>query len=64
MQMIVLENLTHRFVRPNVLDVKLGTQLYDEDATPEKQERMRQAALATTSATTGIRLTGFQVSVC
>ena len=59
--MIVLENLTHRFVRPNVLDVKLGTQLYDEFATPQKQERMRQGALATTSATTGIRLTGFQV---
>lgn len=60
--MLVLENLTHRFVRPNVLDVKLGTQLYDEFATPAKQQRMRQAALDTTSATTGIRLTGFQVS--
>ena len=24
-QMLVLENLTYRFVRPNVLDIKLGT---------------------------------------
>lgn len=61
--MIVLENLTYRFVRPNVLDVKLGTQLFDDDATAEKQERMRLAALATTSATAGMRLTGFQVSL-
>ncbi|GAA5882275.1 hypothetical protein JCM1840_005433 [Sporobolomyces johnsonii] len=60
-EMLVLENLTHRFVRPNVLDVKLGTVLYDEDASPEKQQRMRKAAESSTSGTTGIRLTGFQV---
>ncbi|GAA5987929.1 hypothetical protein JCM10908_007274 [Rhodotorula pacifica] len=59
--MLVLENLTHRFLRPNVLDIKLGTQLYDEDATEEKKERMRKAAEASTSGTTGVRLTGFQV---
>ncbi|KAL8293222.1 hypothetical protein RQP46_000916 [Phenoliferia psychrophenolica] len=60
-QMLVLENLTYRFLRPNVLDIKLGTQLYDDDAPPEKQERMRLAAERTTSGTTGVRLTGFQV---
>lgn len=59
--MLVLENLTHRFQRPNVLDIKLGTQLYDEDASDEKKERMQRASEASTSATTGIRLTGFQV---
>lgn len=60
--MLVLENLTHRFLRPNVLDIKLGTQLFDEEATDEKRIRMLRAAEATTSATTGIRLTGFQAS--
>jgi inositol-polyphosphate multikinase len=60
--MLVLENLTYRFKRPNVLDIKLGTQLFDEDASPEKQERMTKAAAATTSKETGVRLTGFQVS--
>lgn len=60
--MLVLENLTHRFSKPNVLDIKLGTQLFDEDASLEKQERMRKAAEASTSAQTGVRLTGFQVS--
>lgn len=60
-QMLVLENLTYRFVRPNVLDIKLGTQLFDEDASEEKKARMLKAAAASTSAETGIRLTGFQV---
>lgn len=60
--MLVLENLTYRFLRPNVLDIKLGTQLFDEDASAEKQERMTKAAAATTSKQTGVRLTGFQVS--
>ncbi|EMD34283.1 hypothetical protein CERSUDRAFT_117164 [Gelatoporia subvermispora B] len=60
-EFIVLENLTYRFDKPNVLDVKLGTILYDEDATPEKRARMEAAARATTSGETGMRLTGFQV---
>ncbi|BGP16929.1 hypothetical protein JCM10213_007374 [Rhodosporidiobolus nylandii] len=60
-EMLVLENLTHRFLRPNVLDIKLGTQLFDEDATEEKKERMRKAAANSTSGEAGVRLTGFQV---
>lgn len=61
-EMLVLENLTFRFGRPNVLDVKLGTQLWDEDSSEEKQERMDKVSRATTSGSTGVRLTGFQVS--
>ncbi|BGP32830.1 hypothetical protein JCM10296v2_004615 [Rhodotorula toruloides] len=60
-EMLVLENLTYRFLRPNVLDIKLGTQLFDEDASEEKKARMTKAAAASTSGETGIRLTGFQV---
>ncbi|KAL4066136.1 hypothetical protein V8B97DRAFT_2068385 [Scleroderma yunnanense] len=60
-QTLVLENLTYGFVKPCILDVKLGTILYDEDASPEKKERMIRTAERTTSLTTGIRLTGFQV---
>lgn len=58
---IVLENLANRFSRPNILDIKLGTQLYDDEASEEKKARMIQAAKATTSLQTGVRLTGFQV---
>jgi len=58
---IVLENLSHLFAKPNILDIKLGTVLYDEGASPEKRARMEKAAQATTSFETGVRLTGFQV---
>ncbi|KAG6909792.1 hypothetical protein DXG01_015285 [Tephrocybe rancida] len=58
---IVLENISHPFVKPNILDVKLGTVLYDETASPEKVERMITTAKNTTSFETGVRLTGFQV---
>jgi hypothetical protein len=70
---ILLENLTYKrstiqidqlFIHPNVIDIKLGQRLYDDRATPEKQERMNRAALETTSAKFGIRLTGAQVCVC
>ncbi|KAK0227780.1 SAICAR synthase-like protein [Armillaria fumosa] len=58
---LVLENLTYPFIRPNILDIKLGTVLYDEDAPPEKVVRMEKTARETTSLETGVRLTGFQV---
>ncbi|EGG09308.1 uncharacterized protein MELLADRAFT_71264 [Melampsora larici-populina 98AG31] len=67
---IVLENLvpictnpTLRtgFTHPNVLDIKLGKQLYDNDASEEKKERMTRTAAETTSARFGIRLTGGKV---
>lgn len=60
-QSIVLENLSHGFLKPNILDIKLGTVLYDETASPEKVERMLKTAKATTSLETGVMLTGFQV---
>lgn len=43
------------------MDIKLGTTLYDDDASPEKVARMMETARNTTSLETGIRLTGFQV---
>lgn len=59
--MIVLENAAKGFRKPNILDVKLGTVLYDEEAPPEKREKMEKRARHTTSGEAGIRLTGFQV---
>ena len=58
---IVLENLTHGYIQPNVCDIKLGTQLWDDAATEEKRQRMDQAARNTTSGMCGVRLTGWQV---
>ena len=59
---IVLENLSHMFSKPNILDIKLGTKLYDDEANEVKKARMIQTAKNTTSLETGVRLTGFQVS--
>ncbi|KAH9077228.1 hypothetical protein EDB83DRAFT_1688638 [Lactarius deliciosus] len=60
-ELLVIENVAHGFLKPNILDIKLGTELYEEDAPPEKKERMQNTARRTTSGDTGIRLTGFQV---
>lgn len=57
----MLENVSHPFVRPNVLDIKLGTVLYEAGASEEKRKRMEETARNTTSLETGVRLTGFQV---
>ncbi|KAG5460726.1 MAG: hypothetical protein BJ554DRAFT_7187 [Olpidium bornovanus] len=58
---VILENLLQGFRKPSVMDVKLGTQLYDEFCSEEKKERMREAARITTSLTLGLRITGMKV---
>ncbi|KZV94599.1 SAICAR synthase-like protein [Exidia glandulosa HHB12029] len=58
---IVLENISHTFLKPAILDVKLGTVLAEETASDEKKARMDRTARETTSHETGVRLTGFQV---
>ncbi|KAL7282892.1 hypothetical protein ACG7TL_002307 [Trametes sanguinea] len=60
-QSLVLENVSHAFAKPNILDIKLGTILYDDEASEEKRARMEKTARETTSLETGVRLTGFQV---
>ncbi|KAG2066385.1 SAICAR synthase-like protein [Suillus decipiens] len=60
-QHLVLENVAYGFVKPCILDVKLGTVLYDQDATPAKQARATKTAQITTSGETGVRLTAFRV---
>ena len=61
LQSIVLENISHPFSKPCILDIKLGTVLYDHTASEDKKERMIKAARETTSLETGVRLTGFMV---
>lgn len=61
-QTLVLQNLLYGYRKPCILDVKLGTVLYDEDASEEKKARMTKKAAKSTTLQTGMRLTGFQVS--
>ncbi|KAG0314867.1 hypothetical protein BGZ99_007796 [Dissophora globulifera] len=58
---ICLENISRGFSNPCVLDLKLGTQLYDDDASDEKKARLGAVAATTTTGKLGLRLTGFHV---
>ncbi|KAG0197299.1 hypothetical protein BGX28_009190 [Mortierella sp. GBA30] len=58
---LCLENISRGFKKACVLDLKLGTQLYDDNASEEKKARLGAVAANTTSGKLGIRLTGFQV---
>jgi 1D-myo-inositol-tetrakisphosphate 5-kinase/inositol-polyphosphate multikinase len=58
---IVLENLTLGFDRPNVLDLKLGARLWDDDAPPAKRTKLDDVASKTTSGSLGFRIAGMRV---
>jgi hypothetical protein len=59
-EMITLENITHGFVRPCVLDVKMGSRQYGLRPTAVKRQSKERKAVASTSATYGIRLAGYK----
>lgn len=58
--LLELQNTTADFSQPCILDIKLGTRLYDYDAKPEKVKRMITGAKVTTSGQTGVRLAGMR----
>ncbi|KAK2803262.1 hypothetical protein FQN51_003679 [Onygenales sp. PD_10] len=60
---IVLENVTAGFKRPNVLDVKLGARLWDDDSIPAKRARLDDVSRETTSGSLGFRIAGMKVYV-
>lgn len=58
---IVLENLLAGFNKPNIMDIKLGKILYDENASEEKKLRLKQVSETTTSGSLGFRICGMQL---
>ena len=58
---IVLSNIGHGFERPCILDVKLGAQLWGEDASLEKRARLDKVSDETTSRPMGMRVAGMKV---
>lgn len=58
---LVLENATHGFRRPNILDVKLGVRLWADDAPAEKRVRFDKITAETTHASHGFRVAGMRV---
>lgn len=57
----VMEDLCAGFQSPSVLDIKLGSCLWDESATPEKVKRLQEVSRATTSGSLGFRIAGMSV---
>ena len=43
------------------MDLKMGSLLYDKNATEEKRRRMIQHSINTTSSTLGLRISGLKV---
>ncbi|KAF8855388.1 SAICAR synthase-like protein [Acephala macrosclerotiorum] len=58
---VVLENAAHGFIRPNILDVKLGTRLWADDAPEEKRIRFDKVTSETTHKELGFRVAGMRV---
>jgi 1D-myo-inositol-tetrakisphosphate 5-kinase/inositol-polyphosphate multikinase len=58
---IVLENAAHGYHQPNILDVKLGTRLWADDALIAKREKFDQIAKETTHGELGFRIAGMRV---
>lgn len=60
-QAIVLENAAAGFVKPNIIDLKLGARLWDDGAPPAKRQRLDDVASKTTSGSLGFRIAGMRV---
>ncbi|KAK3852225.1 hypothetical protein Pcinc_004151 [Petrolisthes cinctipes] len=58
---IMLENLTFKYRYPCVLDLKMGTRQYGDDAPESKRKSQTAKAANTTTITLGVRLAGMQV---
>ena len=58
---VVLENAAHGFVRPNIMDVKLGVRLWADDAAEEKKIRFDKVTEETTHKELGFRIAGMRV---
>jgi 1D-myo-inositol-tetrakisphosphate 5-kinase/inositol-polyphosphate multikinase len=58
---VVLENSTHGFKKPNILDAKLGRRLWADDAPMEKKKRFDEISKVTTNGSHGFRIAGMRV---
>ncbi|KAJ4300083.1 hypothetical protein N0V88_002752 [Collariella sp. IMI 366227] len=58
---VVLENSTHGFKKPSILDAKLGRRLWADDAPQEKRDRFDAITKVTTNGSHGFRIAGMRI---
>lgn len=58
---LVLENLLAGFKKPNIMDIKLGKILYDDNTSEEKKKRLTEVSKSTTSGSLGFRICGMRI---
>lgn len=58
---IVLENVAAGFTHPNILDVKLGSRLWADDAPASKRRKLDDVSRETTSGSLGFRIAGMKL---
>ncbi|MFH4976684.1 hypothetical protein AB6A40_003393 [Gnathostoma spinigerum] len=57
----LLENIVAPFVRPSIVDLKMGTRQYGDDASAQKRASQTDKCQSSTSAQIGVRLVGMQL---
>jgi hypothetical protein len=60
---LILEDLTHKFRSPCVMDLKLGVKMYSETAKLKRRRKMDIKSSATSARSYGFRLNGFKVII-
>lgn len=60
-QYLILNNCLHGFSKPSIMDIKLGSVLYDANASAEKIERMKNVSKNTTSGSLKFRIAGMVI---
>ena len=55
---IILEDLTRNYEKPCILDLKMGTRMYGDNAAPPKIESQKRKSQQTTSLKSGVRMCG------
>ncbi|VDM49634.1 unnamed protein product [Toxocara canis] len=58
---VLLENVVAQFARPCVVDLKMGTRQYGDDASAQKRATQTHKCRTSTSAEMGVRLVGMQL---
>lgn len=58
---LMLTNVLYGYVQPSVMDIKLGSQLYDSNAPQEKKDRLIKVSEETTSGSMGFRICGMKL---